>query len=179
MKRRRNLLVVLLLVCAIGLGVGYANVSGQLTLNSKATVGETTFDVVFTSATLKDKVGTAVALADCTTDCGDQELTLNLTGFTKKDDKAVVEVVVTNNHEFAVKISDVGINPEPGDLLTPDGNPYFTYAIDGIADDDIILAGKPKTFTVTITCNSQNHLTSAQTEDFKLTFTATANKSNP
>ena len=108
MKRRRNLLVVLLLVCAIGLGVGYATITGDLIVTGKTTIEEQDFDVVFTDfgepayvneKTTNTSEGELVATNETTLGTGAKEVTFNVRYLKDVGDKVTVKYTITNYND--------------------------------------------------------------------------------
>ena len=87
-------------------------------------------------------------------------------------DTAIVEVTISNPHDFSVSISDY-TNVTGVDRVNEDGTPYFTITASGeIADDVVIDAGEELTFTLTIVCNATS--ASVVNENFTITFKANA-----
>ena len=169
MKKRRTLIIALLLVAALALGIGYAAFSSEMLVNGEADLNATASEVKFTRAATT--TGTTQGITVNPSGLDTKSLTLDVDGFIKKDEKAVIEIDITNPHDFPVTISDftdvTGVDRE-----NAAGVKYFTITSSGLANDDTIAAGQTKTFMVTVVCNA----TSASTinENFTISFKANA-----
>ena len=170
MKKRRTLIISLLLVAALALGIGYASFASEMMINGEAKLNATDSKVVFTDAT--PLTGTTDGVTVSPTGLSTKSLTLDVAGFLNAGDTAVVQVTISNPHDFDVSISDY-TNVTGIDRVNADGTPYFSItASDEIDNDVVIPAGEDLTFTLTFVCNATS--ASVVNENFTITFKANA-----
>ena len=170
MKKRRTLIISLLLVAALALGIGYAAFASEMIINGEAKLNATDSKVVFTDA--HTVAGTTDGVTVTPTGLNTKSLTLDVTGFLNAGDTAIVEVTISNPHDFDVTISDytdvTGI-----DRVNADGTPYFSITASDEIDNDVVIgAGEELTFTLTFVCNATS--ASVVNENFTITFKANA-----
>ena len=170
MKKRRTLIIALLLIAALALGIGYAAFASEMLINGEANLNATESKVVFEKA--ETITGTTDGVTITAEGLQTKSLSLDVKGFQKANDKAVVAVTIYNPHDFKVTISDytdvVGIDRE-----NEAGIPYFTITTtDEIADGVEIGAGQRLTFNIEITCNATS--ASVVNENFTIGFKANA-----
>lgn len=113
MKKRRFLIISLLLVAALTLGIGYAEMTKLLTINGDGILyqNDTAFVVEFTQGTITDDTGT-VKFSGTSSD-------FNITGISNVGDEAVVTLTVTNNSTAAQDLIAV-LNGVSGSGITSD-----------------------------------------------------------
>lgn len=173
MKRRRNLLVALLLVCAMGIGVGYAALTTDLTINGTAQLEAIEGQVYFSKAELSGSVAEiAWNGGEPTVGEGTKDLTFSIKGFDAVGEKATVAIEITNPHDFAVKIKGLTVAPE-FDATSINGTKYFSFT-NTLANEQVIPAGGKHPVTIVITCDATNDTDAAITDQFKVSFQAEA-----
>ena len=113
MKRRRNLLLVLLLISALAIGVGYAAISDILYIDGTITATEQQFEVVFTqytpdtNAAAGDFVGTSTGVSSSITGTieGNTTAKLNITGFSVVGDQATGTFTIQNRNDVTMYVT--------------------------------------------------------------------------
>ena len=128
MKKRRTLVISLLLVAALALGIGYAEMSKMLTINGDGILNQkdSSFVVEFTDG-------------DITADCGTVEYNgtsadFNIANISSKGEKAVITLTVTNNSTVedlgavlqSVVAADYTLTYEDGSTVDESEGKFFT-----------------------------------------------------
>ena len=105
MKKRRNLILVLLLISALALGVGYAAITGTLTVNGTITVegGAVSEDLVFKSYAHNTSIGSTISTVTNNID-GKTTAALSITGFKQKGDSITGTFTVQNTGSIKMYI---------------------------------------------------------------------------
>lgn len=177
MKRRRTLIMALLLVTTLALGIGYAELSTDLTVNGSVSNTPHPINVTFTGGELSATEGTAEAKEASSVVCtnGAQTATLNAAGLVHKDDFVVATFTVKNNNLYSVELSAPAVNE------TKDPSAFFTATttwLDGsgneIATNPILAGGESATFKVTV--KMDKNTAEVCSGDFIITVTATSNE---
>lgn len=168
MKKRRTLVIALLLIAALAIGIGYAAFSVEMTLSGAASMNATECAVVFEDATLNAGGTDGVTLTR--SGQGTITLTANLAGFKTVGDTATVTVIVSNPHDFDVKLNTLTFKAD--EKKNADGVRYLNVT-HTFVEGTTIEAGDTYEFAFTVTCGA----TSASTvnENFTLQFYAEAN----
>lgn len=107
MKRRRNLLVALLLVCAMGIGVGYAAITDTLVMNGTTTIEQEAPKLEITSmadSTDPSDVGTFSDFSGPA-----KSVTFNVTGLRNPGDKAIATFTITNKNDFPMYLTGISV----------------------------------------------------------------------
>lgn len=106
MKRRRTLIVSLLLVAALCMGIGYAAVSGTLTVKGDVTIKEQPFDVKFTEMTsvATPNTITVTDVSDLSSNPSNQA-TLTVASLQNKGDTVTVTYTIENFNDVAVDLA--------------------------------------------------------------------------
>ena len=132
MKRRRNLIVVLLLISAMALGVGYAALTQELKIASTAslTAQNVSLDVHFTdTVTIEGQAkahadASAIATGNVTSPL---TATYEITGLTQKNDYVTIEYTIKNSSPDAdavlTKVSSTAGTIFFGDGTSDPGQP--------------------------------------------------------
>lgn len=102
MKRRRTLIVSLLLVAALCMGVGYAAVSGTLTINGTATYTAQTVELTATAFAKTNGEGAGTLTPG-------NPAALAVTNLSLEGDSLVGTLTVVNNSKFNVNLTNVAI----------------------------------------------------------------------
>ena len=106
MKRRRTLIVSLLLVTALCMGIGYAAVSGTLTVKGDVTIKEQLFDVKFTGMTsvANPDTITVTDVSNLNSNPSNQA-TLTVASLQNKGDTVTVTYTIENFNDVAVDLA--------------------------------------------------------------------------
>ena len=110
MKKRRSSIIALLLVAALALGIGYAALTDELTINGKVTTdGEVmndTFDelVYFTNATVTNSPASHI-IADVSATYGGDTASYAISGMKAVNDKVVMEFTIHNAYSETVWVT--------------------------------------------------------------------------
>ena len=148
MKKRRNLIISLLLIAAMVVGIGYANLARELSVSSSAqiAVNQNNFAVFFKNGSgeygidtahtlLKDESVTGDAIATTTVDASRTSATYRILGLTNKGDYVTLRYLVTNE-TTDINAQLTRISSTAGQLYIGEGtaNPgdvdeYFTKEI--------------------------------------------------
>ena len=116
MKRRRTIIISLLLVAALALGIGYAEMTKMLTINGDAILNqnEDSFAVNFTAGNITENKG-SVTYNGTTAD-------FNIMNIADIGDKAVITLTVTNQSPAAdLKAELISVAPADYTLTYEDG----------------------------------------------------------
>ena len=142
MKKRRTLIIALLLVAALCLGIGYAEITDTLTINGDANAKphQENLVVEFTNIKDMDKCSGAIQ-TDATV------ATFNTTQLVVKDDAATATYVIQNKSaEYSATISAPSIN-------YTEGAAYFTVSTNFGDAERTLAPGATTEFTVTVKLN--------------------------
>ena len=152
MKKRRTLVISLLLVAAIALGVGYAGLTGHVTVEGNVLSNPVALDVDFSDAQI---ISEPVAGSSDPGAPGDHTLYLDVVGLSKKDDAVVAQYTVINNNAYdvAVKAPDETVPTSDSDKLTIAGTLIAGGTGDFDAENSVytLSPGETAMFTVTVT----------------------------
>lgn len=106
MKKRRTLILTLLLVAALALGIGYAGFTSELTLGGEAILGGVSeSNVVIKSVAIESGNSSGAHIVANASGEGTKSATVDVTGFEKVGEYAILTVVVENPHEFDVNLT--------------------------------------------------------------------------
>ena len=131
MKKRRNLIISLLLIAAMVVGIGYANLARELTVSSTAdiSVNQDNFEVLFQSeestygmknVTLHDADVTGDALATMSVNADRTKASYTIKGLTNINDTLTLYYTV-KNETTDVKAQLTQISSVPGTLYIGEG----------------------------------------------------------
>ena len=174
MFKRKNGVLAFLLVAVMLLGVGFAAVTDNLTINSKAiaAVGDNTpVQVEFDG-----KVGFSACTEGTDTDDKTAEayntlpdtVSFEATNFAKVGDKKTITYTVSNTHaDLAATLSAITVTAKTG------SGEYFSVEANASTNE---LAAETGTATITVTVEMVKTPIDNVTEEFTLTFTATASE---
>lgn len=128
MKKRRTLVISLLLVAALALGIGYAEMSKMLTINGDGILNQndSSFVVEFTAGTITDGCGN-VEFDGTSAD-------FNIANIATQGEKAVITLTVTNNSTAedldavleSVVAADYTLTYEDGSTVDESEGKFFT-----------------------------------------------------
>ena len=128
MKKRRTLVISLLLVAALALGIGYAEMSKMLTINGDGILNQkdSSFVVEFTAGTITDGCGTV--------EFNGTSADFNIANISSKGEKAVITLTVTNNSTVedlgavlqSVVAADYTLTYEDGSTVDESEGKFFT-----------------------------------------------------
>lgn len=152
-NEKKSLLIGVLLIAVVLMSVGYAALASQLDINGTAAISSK-WDVKFTSITEGTPTGTATnktpAAYSSTTATFDVLLV-------SPGDSMTYDIVVTNAGTL-----DATLDSIVGLPIINDGE-AIKYTVTGVAEGDILEAGK--TATVTITVEYDKNLTTQPTDE--------------
>lgn len=172
MRKKRTVIISLLLVAALALGIGYAGFSVNMIVNGDAKMNGIASQVVFESATLTDNSGGKITLNK--NGENSDALSIKLDGFKEVGDTATVTVVISNPHDFDVKVDLVTFTSD--NKKNGAGVEYLdvthTFPAEGIT---IAHNQSNYTFTFTVTCGASTP--DPITENFELKLLAQAGSS--
>jgi len=184
MKKRRTLIISLLLVAALCMGIGYAELAGELKINGNASVTAADVTLIWSES---NAVATA---ADITTDTrqaefegsvdagdpGESEITIRATGFRDKDDTVVFTLTAQNNGNVPVKLKALKLDGTQelttANLSAKFGEANIDVEVDGWDEGAILEAGQTTTVIITMTLNATRETTASV--DFTLVATGEA-----
>ena len=174
MKKRRTLVISLLLIAALALGIGYAALSTDLTVNGSVSNSPHPIDVTFKEGSITAGAGLASAEAASKVVCtnGAKSATFDVAGLVHQGDKVVATFTVVNNNKYSVTLNTPTITET-------DAHQFFTATTtwldaEGAATTTTptLAAGATATFQITVTMDKNTAET--YTGDFVLTVTATS-----
>ena len=176
MKKRRTLIIALLLIAALALGIGYAGFTSELTISGDAVMNSTTTSqVVIEKVEINSKSGDIELNVS-----GEETKTVNadLTGFATTQDYVVLDVTVSNPHEFPVTISAPTLTAQNNDITG--GSKYFDIEILNAASIPAEIAAAeyvsgtltPKTITFQYKISAKTIPADAHTVSYTITANA-------
>lgn len=151
MKKRRTLILSLLLVSALALGLGYAGFTSDLSLTGEAILGGVSeSQVVIKTVEIEDGNSSGAHIVASATGEGTKAATVDVTGFERVNEYALVTVVVENPHEFDVNLTvkDLVI----ANNIISGTDEYFTIEYEGSLPTSIA-ATSTASFQIRITAN--------------------------
>lgn len=161
MKQRRKVLVALLAVAVLIMGVGFAQLTGTLTIDGNAATTPAALNVVFSAASI---TGEPTSGESTVTGQGSTTVVFNAKGLSTKNQTVVASFTITNNNAYEVNVA----TPVIGSY--DDTN--FTVTVGDFDAAASIAAGDTKTFTVTVKLNTDS--ATAISTDFDITLAVTA-----
>ena len=167
-KRKKNFLLIALVIILVAIAVGYAAFSSTLTISGTATASGT-WDIHFASGSVSKKTdgteyGTAIV------DPKDNK-TLNVNvELTYPGDGCEVTANIKNNGTIPAKLTGFKLTDNNGDTFSNDDIKIATPDMD-TSGSEIIEAGKTCPFTFTIKWDKDSQKTEEITANFKITFT--------
>ena len=176
MKRRRNLIVVLLLISAMALGVGYAALSRELLISSQAnlTAKQNNLDVIFTDAEVTSTTATdkGVAVDKDTVASATYTATnanYSITGLSKAGEQVVLTFTIRNNSaDVDAYLKDVSTTA--GSLYLGEGTSTPGNVADYF-DKDIVIENQDGTTWDSSTASTNIFLEKGKTATVKITIT--------
>lgn len=176
MKKRNLVIVAFMLVAAMTIGVGYAALTGTLTLSGNAQydkdASDNAFeeDLVFTNAE-QTGFGSAYTAGTLEDSCSasEQSATFSVKTLATVNDEAVFVYTITNNNNVAATLA-VNANNEDG---TANPDVMESFDVDWVLSSNTIAAGDTVTLTVTVTLKQQP-TTTISLEQYVLNITATS-----
>lgn len=175
MKKRRTMIIALLLVAALALGIGYANVEGRLLINGKVAAKAQPFNVHFTAFTpgaYTSKIGVNVPTITCdtilSTDAPAKTVILNIGDMASETDSIKATLAVTNDNDcdMYVKVESTMYGTALGSTNNADPD-KFTVETDWGTTVKSIAAGDTVNIEVTVT------MIDSCTEDYTGAFALT------
>lgn len=172
MKKRRTLVISLLLVAALCLGIGYAAFTSTMTINGEVQMGGIASQVNFSAAEVNATDSTATVVTTNISGVGTKTLEINMSGFVHAGHKVVVDITVSNPHDFDVTLINGEISQDG--KTNDNGVKYFSIEVLGdILDaEPTVVAGGTIDFQLVVTCNATSPVD--LTENFQITFDAHA-----
>ena len=175
MKKRNTTIFAFLLLAAVGMGVGYAALTDNLTVGGKATVGteqaleDWDLDVSFTDAKIKSQttVNNAAAIEQPSYTENNDNVFLTVSGLDSKEDTVVIELTITNNNENY----DAKITADTEKAFTNDNDAQFDISV-AVVDDLAEYQGGTATIEVTIKLKVQP--TESLVANFSVGYVATS-----
>ena len=174
MKKRRTLIISLLLVAALALGIGYAALSTDLTVNGSVSNSPHPIDVTFVSGAIDNTVGLASAREASKVVCteGAKSATFDVAGLVHQDDCVVATFVVRNNNKYSVTMNNPSISETDTHKFFTATTTWLDAEGNATGTAPTLAAGATATFRVTVTMDKNTAET--YTGDFVLTVTATS-----
>lgn len=172
MKKRRTLIIALLLIAALALGIGYAAFTSTMSINGEVQMGGIASQVNFSKAEVNTTDTTAHAVVTDISGVGTKTLEVNMSGFVHAGHKVVVDIAVTNPHDFDVKLINGNIAQDGRE--NDDGVKYFTINVIGdvLEAEPVIQNGETLNFQFEVICNATSPVD--VTENFTISFDAHA-----
>lgn len=164
MKRKsKNILLVVVLIAIIGIAVGYAALTQQLTLNGTATTKATSDWNVHFGTITKSESAAGVVTSDCSLDTG------NLTGVFS------ATLIPGGSVTYTVTVVNDGTIPAKADgnpTVTLEGTAkdYFNCTVSNAPTTSIDNGGATHTYTVTLSYVGEALPTSQQTATATVNF---------
>ncbi len=174
MKRRRSLVIALLLVAALALGIGYATITRDLTVQGTAKTNPADIDVVFAEGTKiegatanagtdHDARVTAIETASSVGTYGDKVISFNALGLQKAGETVTAVFYVVNNNTYPVTLT----TPAVEDSQTTNTLEHFSVQVGGYkyinpeTQQEVdftgnLAAGQTVFFRVTVTLDSND-----------------------
>ena len=184
MKKRRTLIISLLLVAALALGVGYATITRDLSVQGTAKSTPADINVVFTT-------GTAIVSADSPTNdtareaaivaassvgsTGDKVISFNAFGLTNPGESVTAVFHVINNNSYPVTLTAPSLDTNTSTLehfSVSVGDLQTTVGGSATALTGNLAANSTAFFTVTVTLDS-NDSAAEIAESFQIHLNAT------
>ena len=144
MKKRRTVVIAFLLAAIMVIGVGYAALATDLSINGTATTALDTSDlkVYFSDATHEKTNTNLTAEVPTAPGVGVTSLTYNVGNFKSLTDKVTTTFTITNDSEFDVTLTEPAVTINKG-------SEYFNI-IPGTLSATTIAKGETATFTVEV-----------------------------
>jgi len=144
MRNRKTFIGIVLLIAVLLIGIGYASVTRNLTIEGSATVSpdDENFIVQFTGTPTKGGVGTVTAEIDKD---DAKKATINVTGLTTKGQKATATYTIENASKAADLTAYLSLNTEK---TTNDNETYFNVTHE--FKEDSVAVGSTTTVTITV-----------------------------
>lgn len=154
MKKKKGVIAILLIIALLALGIGYAALTGSLTItgSASAVADDSNYKVVFINAEAGDanySSSTVVPTATAAVDSDDAtKATFSVTNFTTENDTVTFTYTVENqSNGITAKVSGIEISAF-------DNSDYFsiTASLPESATSVTLDPGETTTVTVTVTC---------------------------
>ena len=170
MKKRRTLVIGLLLVAALALGIGYAAFNSDMSVLGEVQMGGIASQVVFSAAAKNEEASTADVVTVEVKGLNSKSLELNLSGFVHAGHEAVVDVTISNPHDFPVVIKNFQLTHD--EKTNPSGTQMFEFEIvdDALSGEPTIQGGQTLTFQLVVRCLATSPVDA--TENFRIDFQA-------
>lgn len=151
MRNRKTIIVAFLIVVVMLLGIGYAALTDNLTINGEATVNTTAAqnqweeDIYFSAAEARSSTGTSGIADTAAVDSGNNDnASFSVKSLARKGEKAVFVFTITNEGDTGY---DAAITVDPG-YPTNSNAEYFTVTYD--YGNSTVAAGGTLDVTVTV-----------------------------
>jgi hypothetical protein len=166
-KKTKNLLVLIVLIAIIGIAVGYAALSQQLTLNGTASTSTSQdWNVHFVSSSAKVTTHSTTYAntdKDATISLNDNLLAGTFSATLAPGETVVYEVSVINEGSIKASLSDITITGETD---------HITCTVSPSTQSSTISSNGTHDYTVTLSCSDMETLpTTAETASVTVTFT--------
>ena len=169
MKNRRTVIVAFLLCAIMVMGVGFATISGELSITGNLSSTPEDFAVIFTHATKEAETSNGVSVNFETnqeelTNVSLRAVSVGVSNLKSTDDKAVVKFTIKNNNEMAMYCTaSIDTSKAAG----------FSVDWDDAWDNTVTIAAG-QTATMTITVMLAGAITDAATGSFVVNINATS-----
>ena len=172
MKKRRTLVISLLLIAALALGIGYAAFTSTMAINGEVQMGGIASQVNFSKAEVNTNDSTAEVVSTIINGVGTKTLEINMSGFVHSGHAVVIDVEVSNPHDFSVKLINGKITAD--EKTNESGTKYFDIDVlgDVLDSEPTIAANGTVSFQTKVTCNATSPVD--LTENFSISFDAHA-----
>lgn len=173
MKKRRTLIIALLLIASLALGIGYAAFTSTMSINGEVQMGGIASQVNFSKAEVNDAESTASVVTTEILGVGTKTLEINMSGFVHAGHKVVIDVVVTNPHDFDVTLINGNITQDGAQ--NPAGVECFKIEVvdDALAANPVVSKNNGTVeFQIVVTCMATSPVD--LTENFTISFDAHA-----
>ena len=177
MKKRRSLVIAALLVAALALGIGYAAFSSDMSILGEIQMGGIASQVVFSDAQVNDEASTAEVVKTTINGLDSKGLTIDMEGFVHAGHYVIVDVTISNPHDFPVVIESFTLTQD-GEK-NPAGAQLFSIEVvdDALAGEPTIAAESELDFQLKITCLATSPVDA--TENFEIKFKAASTVEEP
>lgn len=160
-KQKKNYVVIALVVLLLALAVGYAAFSQTLTI-SGTVAGKATWDVKFTSVTLKDAEGKADTNHGTVTLAEDGKSATAEIKLSYPGDAVMLEAVVTNAGTVDAKLTNITVSGADDDIIITEAVPT--------AGEKLTANGGNCTAQYAIKWNADSEKTDIGTKTLKITY---------
>ncbi len=145
-KQKKNIYIPILMLLAVGLGLGYAILTEKLSITNTVHYGAISWDVGFSETS--DGGGTVTAAPAISQDKKTITVTCNL-GTSTKSETCIAKAKISNNSTFAVELSSDPTITYENDYISS-VSAQWTSNLENVAKQDIIAANATEELKITI-----------------------------